>query len=198
MGLVEQADAFATMAHAGQMRRDSGLEYITHPRNVAQNVRTYYGQYENLLKHDMETLEQVALLHDVVEDTHIRLPDIWDKFGGVVSTYVDELTTDDAQLDAVGASPTNNASQSKDKTQYLIRKMNAMSLDALFVKLCDRLDNVRDYLENGKDIERASKYAVSTLTILINVKATEQFGQICLEIAHTCNKIFLKRYNFKW
>ncbi len=54
--IVELAKTIATRAHAGQKRKFSGLDYITHPAAVA-------AQFPN----DLES-QAVAWLHDVPED----------------------------------------------------------------------------------------------------------------------------------
>jgi len=57
MNLIEQAKAYATMAHEGQTRKDRKTPYITHPEAVA-----------GMLTGDDITIA-AAWLHDVLEDT---------------------------------------------------------------------------------------------------------------------------------
>lgn len=57
--LVALAKAIAEEAHAGQFRRDGVTPYILHPAKVAA------------LMGDDPILEQVAWLHDVLEDTEM-------------------------------------------------------------------------------------------------------------------------------
>lgn len=56
----EQALDIATKAHDGQVRKFSGLPYVTHPIAVADSLH-------------YEDDKIIALLHDVVEDTHLTL-----------------------------------------------------------------------------------------------------------------------------
>lgn len=53
--LYERALSFATLKHAGQLRKD-GKPYITHPKKVAADF-------------DYSAEKVVAILHDVLEDT---------------------------------------------------------------------------------------------------------------------------------
>jgi len=105
----------ATIAHSGQKRK-TGEEYITHPIAVAEIAGTYGA--------DIET-RCACLLHDVVEDTPIRLNEIKDKFGKTISYLVDGVT--------------------KEKGRKTIRKVEEYAKKdkrVLFIKLCDRIHNV--------------------------------------------------------
>jgi (p)ppGpp synthase/HD superfamily hydrolase len=62
--LVERADAVAEFFHRGQFRFDGITPYITHPRAVAA-----------LLTDPVE--KQVALLHDLLEDTNCTTIDLF-------------------------------------------------------------------------------------------------------------------------
>ena len=77
--LYSKALEFATAAHQGQVRKYSGVPYITHPIAVADIVRT--------VPHTEQMLA-AALLHDVVEDCGVKLEELSVQFGPVVSMYV--------------------------------------------------------------------------------------------------------------
>ena len=65
--VVNQAKSLATEAHKDQKRffgADKGKPYIIHPERVASNFPDY------------PTLQAVAWLHDVVEDTDITAKDL--------------------------------------------------------------------------------------------------------------------------
>jgi len=57
--LVTRAAALAELAHSGQFRRDGTTPYIDHPRAVAARAA------------GDPTIEAVAWLHDVLEDTSV-------------------------------------------------------------------------------------------------------------------------------
>jgi len=80
--LIQRAYVFAAHAHARQ-RRSSGELYIVHPLGVAQNLVD--------LKLDVSSVV-TGLLHDTVEDTHVTLEDIENRFGQEVARLVDGVT----------------------------------------------------------------------------------------------------------
>lgn len=75
---ILEALTFAMVAHDGQYDR-SGLPYILHPINVANQLET---EEEMIL----------GLLHDVVEDTEIPLSEIRLRFGDRIAEALDLLT----------------------------------------------------------------------------------------------------------
>lgn len=81
--LIEKADTFAERAHAGQVRKYTGIPYITHPRAVAALVQT--------VPHDDEMIA-AALLHDVVEDCGVDFETIRIHFNSRVADIVRDLT----------------------------------------------------------------------------------------------------------
>lgn len=117
----------AEKAHEGQVRTFQGVPYVWHPHSVSKLVEMY-----SRPEHDVKVLRTVAMLHDVVEDCNVELSEIKKKFGKDVRDLVEELTSDQERIDEIG------------KTEYLKEAVLEMSDDALFVKLCDRLDNVSD------------------------------------------------------
>jgi guanosine-3',5'-bis(diphosphate) 3'-pyrophosphohydrolase len=90
---IERAYEQARDAHAGQSR-ETGASFIDHPVAVAAILAD--------LQMDAATL-QAALLHDVVEDTGIDLPEIESRFGPEVARLVDGLTKLSAAEFAEGA-----------------------------------------------------------------------------------------------
>ena len=121
---ITEAFTLAAESHGGQKRR-SGEDYILHPVEVA----------EILVDMRMDTDTVVAgILHDVVEDTLITLPDIEYSFGKDVSKLVD------------GVTKLRNLPKTDSKKIENIRKMVvAMSEDirVVIIKLADRLHNMR-------------------------------------------------------
>jgi guanosine-3',5'-bis(diphosphate) 3'-pyrophosphohydrolase len=83
--LVRHAYAFAEHAHRGQRRKD-GQAFIAHPVQVAR-LLAGLGYGEEVLA--------AALLHDVVEDTPVTLPEIRQAFGLRVALLVDFVTEDE-------------------------------------------------------------------------------------------------------
>ena len=81
--MLDRVLEFATAAHGDQKRKYTGEPYITHPIAVAEIVKT--------VPHTDEMIA-AALLHDVVEDTHVTLDQIEDNFGEKVAELVGWLT----------------------------------------------------------------------------------------------------------
>ena len=124
---IEKAYAFAESKHKGQFR-DDGSPYITHPVRVAELTRTYKPST------NAKMLYIAALLHDTLEDTYTSYRELEDNFGADVASLVMELSTA-AQVPHI---------LKGGKAEYLSHKMENMTNYALFIKLCDRLDNLRD------------------------------------------------------
>lgn len=134
MNKIELADVFAEQAHSGQFRKSvEGAElvpYITHPRAVAQ-----------ILADAGITDEQTiiaALLHDTLEDTDVKYPELVAEFGTVVANCVVELTND-------------ITIPKEDKTAAQVAKAATMSMRAAFIKVADKTANLRDIIANPPD-----------------------------------------------
>lgn len=129
-------DAFnaAFVAHKLQQRR-SGEPFIVHPVHVA-----LYEIYHELHEVHETNLPRIvaALLHDTVENTHLTLTDIQEGFGAPVRELVDRLTTS-AQWDTW----VREGTLSKLEEAALQYTKAAQNVDALEVKIADRLDNLR-------------------------------------------------------
>lgn len=144
--LVWQAYRYAEHAHAGQTRK-TGEPYITHPISVACILAKMHLDLPTLL---------AALLHDVVEDTHVNSAEIAELFGKQVGDLVDGLT----KLDKVELQTATQA-QAENFRKMLL----AMSQDVrvILVKLADRLHNMQT-LEAMRP-EKQKRIARETLDI---------------------------------
>src|SRR5579864_244144 len=80
--IIEQAYGLAEQAHAGVFRR-SGEPYVQHPLAAAMIVADMHLDAITIVS---------ALLHDVVEDTSVGLPEIRERFGPAVAHIVDGVT----------------------------------------------------------------------------------------------------------
>lgn len=145
---IHKAYSFSQEKHKGQMRKNSGLEYFSHPKYVARIV-------EELI--DDETLIVASLLHDTVEDTDTTIEEIETNFGGEIASIVDELTN----------KPEERGNMKKK--DYILLKMSKMSDSALIVKLADRLHNVL-FLESDFCDDFLRYYYRNTRFILENLE----------------------------
>ena len=147
IALLDDAYSVAAQAHA-QQTRENGDPYITHPLAVADILAGY--------RLDTATIA-TALLHDVIEDTTVKLPDLERRFGAAISGLVDgvtKLTRLELQSD-------------RTKQAENFRKLVlAMSKDirVLLVKLADRLHNMRT-LHYVQKPERRQRIARETMEI---------------------------------
>jgi len=146
-GLLDAAYVLAAQAHS-QQTRENGDPYITHPLAVADILAGY--------RLDTATIA-TALLHDVIEDTEVKLPDLERRFGPAIGGLVDgvtKLTRLELQSD-------------RTKQAENFRKLVlAMSKDirVLLVKLADRLHNMRT-LHYVQKPERRQRIARETMEI---------------------------------
>lgn len=113
----------------------------------------------------LETLMAAAVLHDVVEDCNVQVEIIAHVFDQEIANLVQELTSNEDEIKEHG------------KTEYLKKKLVAMSDDALIIKLCDRLDNVRDAW-SLEDREKQLEYFQSTNNILKHLNPNRKLNDI--------------------
>ncbi|MCC4250173.1 MULTISPECIES: HD domain-containing protein [Microbacterium] len=104
--IVEQARSLAAAAHEGQVDK-AGQPYLTHPARVAGRVA------------GNATLEAIAWLHDVVEDTPVTLDQLRQQFPEDVVDAVDAITKrpgedKPAYYDRVAANPLARAVKMAD------------------------------------------------------------------------------------
>ena len=111
--LEQSAHKRAAEAHKDQ-RRKGGDPYILHPRRVADLVRP----------HVSHAGVAAALLHDVLEDTELKIDD----FPLRVQQLVDLLTKRDDE----------------DKTNMIERIGSSRDVEGQLIKLADRYDNLKD------------------------------------------------------
>lgn len=130
---IQNALNFSQQAHQNQFRK-SGEAYIVHPVLVASIVANITGD---------EAMVIAALLHDVVEDTHITIDEIARDYGDDVAHLVEGLTKIDTIRDAQLIP--SNSDEKLVVSALSFRKMLIASIEdvrVLVVKLCDRLHNM--------------------------------------------------------
>ncbi|TFH12020.1 MAG: bifunctional (p)ppGpp synthetase/guanosine-3',5'-bis(diphosphate) 3'-pyrophosphohydrolase [Nitrosomonadales bacterium] len=123
---LQNAYLFSQSAHSGQYR-ESGEPYIFHPLAVASIL--------GKLHLDTQTLT-AALLHDVMEDTHISKSEISDRFGKAVADLVDGVS----KLDKIEFQ-THMDAQAENFRKMLLAM--ARDVRVILIKLADRLHNMR-------------------------------------------------------
>ena len=153
---IFRAFMLAKKSHKG-IRRKSGEPYIFHPLAVALIAVQEVG---------LGPIAVVcALLHDVVEDTDVTLDEIRTIFGERVATIVDGVT----KLEDV------IALQSDSKQAENYRKILLSMCDdayVIFLKLCDRLHNMRT-LGSMRDTKQL---AISSETSYLYIPLAHRLG----------------------
>jgi len=123
MNLIARATLFADQAHDGQLRKFSGLPYISHPMEVMQIVRGVCNDDDVLA---------AAVLHDVIEDCGVTYTDLMLEFNENIAHLVYQVT---------------NAADDEDGDRivraYINRNVMAnASADAQTLKLADIISNL--------------------------------------------------------
>ena len=136
---IFRAFTIARNAHEG-IKRKSGEPYILHPLSVALIAVREVGLGP--------TAVISAILHDVVEDTDITLEEIRIIFGERIARIVDGVTKINtiARIVDNRHSPTNQIAshlslQAENYRKILLAMCNDVYV--IFIKLCDRLHNMR-------------------------------------------------------
>ncbi|MDE5092364.1 MAG: HD domain-containing protein, partial [Trichodesmium sp. St18_bin3_1_1] len=138
--LICRAFEFAYKLHEGQYRK-SGEPYICHPVAVAGLLKYLGGD---------STMIAAGLLHDIVEDTDIKIEEIEEKFGSEVTLLVEGVTK---------LSKFNFSNKTELQAENFRRMFLAMAKDirVIVVKLADRLHNMRtlQHLPPHKQLSKA-------------------------------------------
>lgn len=166
---IRQAYEYAEDLHEGQFRV-SGEPYISHPVAVAEIVAGLGLDTNSIC---------AALLHDTVEDCSDKtdLKEIETKFGKEVAMLVDGLTK----------MVTLNIEDKEEAHIENIRKMLlAMSKDVrvIFIKLCDRLHNMRTLAVKPDPKRRAT--ALETMYVYAPLAHRLGMQKIKQELENLC------------
>ncbi len=116
---------FALEAHGSQKRKGTTTPYISHLMAVASLVFEYGGTEDQAV---------AALLHDVVEDTPIKLDVIQKAFGPTVAHIVDDCT----DAETLPKPPWRDR-----KKRYIKHLRDEAGPDSLLVSAADKLHNAR-------------------------------------------------------
>ena len=137
---IKKAFLYAKRLHEGQLRQ-SGEPYISHPVAVAAIVAELGLDTDSIC---------AALLHDTVEDCSDKtnLDTIKNMFGADVAMLVDGLTK---------IIQVQIADKEEAHIENIRKMLLAMNKDirVIFIKLCDRLHNMRTLSAKKEDRQRA-------------------------------------------
>ena len=158
---------YAAEKHAElqQTLPDSIIPYAVHLSNVAMEIlvaATYFDDF------DTEFAIQVALLHDILEDTHVTFEELASEFGTDIATSVLALTKKD----------------SLPKDQQMPDSLSRLKLcvsEVRAVKLADRITNLQKPPISWTT-EKKQKYMNEAIFILKELKGTNEYLEKRMEL----------------
>lgn len=140
--IIRKAYEFSNWAHKGQKRK-SGKPYVEHCLNVAFILAE---------QHLDGAAVAAGLLHDVVEDSNVKVDEIAKEFSPEIAQLVDGVTK-------IGHY--HFKSREEDQADYFRKMLISMSRDirVIIIKLCDRLHNMRtlEFLDKDRQIQIAAE-----------------------------------------
>jgi len=161
--LLQRAFAFAAESHRGQKRK-SGDPYLLHLLEVAHMLA------------DMR-LDQAALasglLHDIVEDTPVTVPQLRREFGAGVARCVDGVTK-------IGRLRYHSSEARQAETFRKMLLAMVKDIRVILIKLADRTHNMRTL--HALDPERQQRIALETREIYAPVALRLGMGKIRSEL----------------
>jgi GTP pyrophosphokinase len=160
---LRRAYVYSALAHRGQLRR-SGEPYLVHPLEVAFILAD--------LGLDVATVA-TGLLHDAVEDSHVTVEDVAEKFGMEVAALVNGVTK---------LSRINMVSEAERQAENIRKMILAMVEDirVILVKLADRLHNMRTLRFMPEEKQR--RIAKETMEIYVPLANRLGLGRIRQEL----------------
>ena len=155
--IYQKTIAFAA-EHHGQQKMPNGFSYIIHLSNVAMEVFMAYKQKPDF---DLKLAIQLALLHDVLEDTVLSFKRLENDFGNLVATSILALTKD-STLDK------------KDQIDDSLNRILNLGREVAIVKLCDRITNLQKPPKKW-DNAKIKKYHLQALKIAERLKGKNEY-----------------------
>lgn len=153
--LIREAFELSAEAHI-DMRRKSGEPYIFHPLAVAQIAAEEIGLGATSIA--------CALMHDLVEDTHVDLDFIKKKFGKNVASIIDGLTK------IAGVFDQKNSPQAENFRKMLLTLSD--DIRVILIKICDRLHNMRTL----EFMSRSSQLKIASETLYLYAPLAHRLG----------------------
>lgn len=140
---MDKAVEWAVRGHEGTPRKSSSLPYVSHVFDVTKRLSRYGVT-------DPEWLA-AAFLHDLVEDTDVKLKDIRTAFGNDVADIVDYVSWPAEKM------------TKQQKWHHMIKlagEGRPETMKATVLKIADRVSNVEDYRSVSHSRKYAGKYAL--------------------------------------
>lgn len=171
----QKAIAFASEKHRGQKVPGTESSYIMHLSNVAMEtmIAAHYTEH-----FDLEFAVQVALLHDVLEDTSTTFDEIKDAFGRNIARAVLALSK-------------NKSIPASQQISDSLSRIKLEPKEVWAVKLADRISNLQKPPQHW-DMNKIIDYNKMAGIILLQLKGGNAYLEQRLE-----EKIFYYNQYFK-
>lgn len=174
--LLEKAFIFADAAHTGQLRRN-GEPYIQHPLHTAYILAE--------IRADLPTVA-AGILHDVPEDTERTLEEVETEFGAEVASLVKGVT----KLSKIKY---RGIERYRENLKKMFLAMTS-DLRVVFIKFCDRLNNLRTLDSLPPDKKR--RIAAETLEIYAPVAGLLGIERLKWQMEDICFKhLYPEKFN---
>ncbi len=168
--LYQKAIRFAGERHKNQKLPGSEANYLVHLSNVAMEVMMAFMVKNNF---DLDYAIQLALLHDILEDTDTAPEELRERFGEKVASGVLALTKNE------------HFASKEEKMMDSLKRINESGKEAGIVKLADRItnlqqppghwtnDKIRSYRDESRLISRILKNKNEYLNTRLEAKIAE-------------------------
>jgi len=139
MTLLENAELFAKLKHAGKLKK-SGTTYSNHLENVVNRLKSLGVIDEEVLC--------AAWLQDILEDTETEFDELFEKFGRRIAVLTLSLTKTKFVIDTdddstLSLTKKRAIPEKQRKKEYAVR-IKESDTDAKLIKLCDISANLGD------------------------------------------------------
>lgn len=154
--MIDEAKNFAYKCHEGQVRKNSGLPYITHVERVANGVSEYTNN---------EDVISAAWLHDVCEDCDVDIHFIESKFNHNVANIVLCLTNASISSQHQGKPRAVRKRIDRDHLEYSAHVLHIKD-EVHLVKSIDRRENLKDLVRENSSIKYKNLYSNESLDLI--------------------------------
>lgn len=156
----QKAIKFAALKHAkeGQTIPGTELPYVVHLSNVAMEVLF---ASQNSTNFDVAFALQVALLHDVLEDTPTTVEELSEVFSPNIAAAVNALTK-------------NSALSKSEKMADSLDRIKKLQKEVWAVKLADRITNLQPPPEHW-DNQKVKDYRKEAIAILESLRGSNVY-----------------------
>lgn len=156
----QNAIKFAAKKHAekNQLITGTNLPYVVHLSNVAMEVLIASQKTE---KFDTEFAIQVALLHDILEDTETTFDELANEFGKEIAQGVLALTK-------------NSNIPKEQRMNDSLNRIIELRKEIWVVKLADRITNLQNPPEHWS-LEKITDYQKQAVLIHHSLKGGNEF-----------------------